>query len=97
MNKSKYEVRFTAQFKKDYKLAKKRGFDITLLNGVIETLAKGETLLAKHKDHALKGRWGGRRECHVLPDWLLVYQKTDTTLVLDLFRTGTHPDIFGDE
>ena len=96
-NKKKYDIKSTAQFKKDYKLAKKRGLNIKLLAKVINTLAEGENLPAKHKDNALKGRWKGRRECHVLPDWLLVYQKTETTLVLDLFRTGTHSDIFGNE
>ena len=96
-NKKKYDIKSTAQFKKDYKLAKKRGLDIKLLAKVINTLAEGEILPAKYKDHALKGKWAGRRECHVLPNWLLVYQKTDTTLVLDLFRTGTHSDIFGND
>ncbi len=96
MNK-KYDIKPTAQFKKDYKLAKKRGLDMKLLAKVINTLAEGDILPAKHKDHALKGRWKGRRECHVLPNWLLVYQKTETTLVLDLLRTGTHSDIFGNE
>jgi mRNA interferase YafQ len=96
-NKKKYDIKATAQFKKDYKLAKKRGLDIKLLAKVINTLAEGENLPVKYKDHALKGKWSGRRECHVLPNWLLVYQKTETTLVLDLFRTGTHSDIFGNE
>ena len=97
MSDKKYDIKPTTQFRKDYKLAKKRGLKMDLLARVINTLANGEPLPDKHKDHALKGRWEGRRECHVLPDWLLVYQKTDTTLVLDLFRTGTHQDIFGDE
>ena len=96
-NKKKYDIKSTAQLKKDYKLAKKRGLDIKLLAKIINTLAEGEILPAKYKDHALKGKWAGRRECHVLPNWLLVYQKTETTLVLDLFRTGTHSDIFGNE
>lgn len=93
----KYAVKTTTQFKRDYRLAMKRGLDITLLDDIIAKLAIDTPLPAKHKDHALKGRWKGRRECHVLPDWLLVYQKTETTLVLDLFRAGTHQDIFGDE
>ena len=97
MNEKKYDIKSTAQFKQDYKLAKKRGLDMKLLAKVINSLAEGDVLPAKHKDHALKGRWKGRRECHVLPNWLLVYQKTETTLVLDLFRTGTHSDIFGNE
>ena len=96
-NSSQYEVKFTAQFKKDYRIAMKRGLDIQLLDEVIAKIAKDEILPAKHKDHALKGKWKGHRECHVLPDWLLVYQKVDNTLVLDLFRTGTHSDIFGNE
>ena len=101
MHDKKYDIKATAQFRKDYKLAKKRGLNMSLLANIINALAEGNELPAKYKDHALKGRWKGRRECHVLPDWLLVYQKTDTTLVLNLFRTGTrtgtHQDIFGDE
>ncbi|MBO6303477.1 MAG: type II toxin-antitoxin system YafQ family toxin [Selenomonadaceae bacterium] len=97
MNEAKYEVKYTAQFKKEYKLAKKRGLDMKLLDGIIKKLANDFPLDKKHKDHALKGKWKNKRECHVLPDWLLVYQKTDEVLVLDLFRTGTHQDIFGDE
>ena len=93
----KYAVKVTAQFRKDYRLAMKRGLEMELLDNIITLLATGNTLPAKHKDHALKGRWKGRRECHVLPNWLLVYQKTETTLVLDLFRIGTHSDIFGNE
>ena len=93
----KYAVKLTAQFRKDYRLAMKRGLDMELLDNLITMLATGEILPAKYKDHALKGTWSGRRECHVLPNWLLVYQKTETTLVLDLFRTGTHSDIFGNE
>ena len=72
--------------------------DMELLDNLITMLATGEILPAKYKDHALKGKWAGRRECHVQPNWrLLVYQKTETTLVLDLLRTGTHSDIFGNE
>lgn len=97
MTNKKYGIRSTAQFRKEYKLAKKRGLDMNLLAKVIDTLAAGIPLDKKHKDHALKGKWKNKRECHVLPDWLLVYQKTDEVLVLDLFRTGTHQDIFGDE
>ena len=92
-----YAVKLTAQFKKDYRLAIKRGLNMQLLNDIITMLATGTVLPEKYKDHPLQGRWKGRRECHVLPNWLLVYQKTDTTLVLDLFRTGTHSDIFGHE
>ena len=97
MSDVKYQVKFTAQFRKDYRMAIRRGLDITLLDDVIAALAKGEFLAAKHKDHALKGKWKGRRECHVMPNWLLIYQKVNDTLVLDLFRTGTHQDIFANE
>lgn len=93
----KYAVKLTAQFRKDYRLAMKRSLDMELLDNLITMLATGEILPAKYKDHALKGKWAGRRECHVQPNWLLVYQKTETTLVLDLLRTGTHSDIFGNE
>ena len=96
-NKKKYDIKATAQFKKDYKLAKKRGLDIKLLAKVINTLAEGENLPAKYKDHALKGKWKNFRECHIQPDWLLVYQIIKDTLVLTLSRTGTHSDIFGNE
>ena len=96
-NKNKYDIKSTAQFKKDYKLAKKRGLDIKLLAKAINTLAAGEALPVMYKDHALKGRWNGFRECHIQPDWLLVYQIIKDTLVLTLSRTGTHSDIFGNE
>lgn len=95
MMQTKYIVKPTTQFKKDYKLAMKRGLNIGLLEEVIATLAMGETLPAKNKDHALSGNWAGHRECHVLPDWLLVYRVDDDVLVLTLTRTGTHSDIFG--
>ena len=95
MRKTKYTVKPTAQFKKDYKLAMKRGLDIALLEDVVATLAIGETLPEKNKDHALSGNWVGHRECHILPDWLLVYRIEDDVLVLTLTRTGTHSDLFG--
>ena len=95
MRKTKYTVKPTAQFKKDYKLAMKRGLDIALLEDVVAALAIGETLPEKNKDHALSGNWIGHRECHILPDWLLVYRIKDDVLVLMLTRTGTHSDLFG--
>ena len=93
-NSSQYEVKFTAQFKKDYRIAMKRGLDIQLLDEIIAKIAKDEILPAKHKDHALKGKWKGHRECHVLPDWLLVYRLENDVLILALTRTGTHTDLF---
>ena len=86
---------WTTQFKKDYKLALKRHLDIELLDNVIRCLSRGETLPERNKDHALTGDWAGHRECHVLPDWLLVYRIDDDVLVLTLSRTGTHSDLFG--
>lgn len=72
MSQTKYVVKFTTQFRKDYKLAMKRGLKIELLEQVIMLLATGETLPEKNKDYALTGNWVGHRECHILPDWLLV-------------------------
>ena len=95
MRKTKYTVKTTSQFKKDFKLAMKRGLNIDLLETVIATLALGEPLPDKNKDHALTGNWIGHRECHILPKWLLVYQLEDEVLVLTLTRTGTHSDLFG--
>ena len=90
----KYTVKYTTLFKKDYKLAKKRGRKIELLQEIVTLLAMGETLPEKNKDHALGGNWIGHRECHVLPDWLLVYRIDNDVLVLTLTRTGSHSDLF---
>ncbi len=95
MSKTKYQVKVTTQFKKDYKLAMKRGLKITLLEAIISMLARGEVLPEKNRDHALTGDWVGYRECHILPDWLLVYRIDGDVLVLTLARTGTHSDLFG--
>lgn len=95
MRKTKYIVKPTTQFKKDFKLAMKRSMKIELLEEVIAILAMGETLPDKHKDHALTGNWVEHRECHILPDWLLIYRIEDEVLVLTLARTGTHSDLFG--
>ena len=95
MRKTKYIVKPTTQFKKDFKLAMKRSMKIELLEEVIAMLAMGETLPDKHKDHAMTGNWVGHRECHILPDWLLIYRIEDEVLVLTLARTGTHSDLFG--
>lgn len=91
----KYTVKFTTQFKKDYKLAKRRGMDMDLLNKAIDLLANGESLPEKFHDHSLSGNWVGHRECHLQPDWLLVYYYEDDVLVLTLSRTGSHCDLFG--
>lgn len=95
MRNTKYIVKTTTQFKKDYKLAIKRGMDIKLLEDVIATLAMGLPLPEKNRDHALTGNWIGHRECHVLPDWLMIYRIDGDVLVLILSRTGSHSDLFG--
>lgn len=95
MRKSKLTVVTTTAFKKDYKLAMKRGLKINLLDDIISTLAMGGQLPEKNKDHALTGNWAGHRECHILPNWLLIYRIEDDVLVLTLVRTGTHSDLFG--
>ena len=95
MRKTKYTVKLTTQCKKDYKRAIKRGLKIELLEDVVACLALGETLPEKNKDHELTGDWVGHRECHILPDWLLIYRIDGDVLVLTLARTGSHSDLFG--
>lgn len=82
----KYEVKFTNQFKRDLKLAKKQGKDINRLLDVISTLAEGKKLDSRYRDHNLSGDYTGCRECHVEPDWLLVYEVIDHVLVLMIYR-----------
>lgn len=82
------------RFKKDLKLAMKRGYNMALLETVVECLASGQLLEKRYQDHLLTGEYGDFRECHITPDWLLVYQVRDTELVLFLSRTGTHSDLF---
>ena len=95
MKKTKLTVKFTTQFRKDYKLAMKRGLRIALLEEVVECLAMGEPLPEKNRDHALTGDWVGHRECHIQPDWLLIYRMEGDVLVLTLARTGSNSDLFG--
>ena len=87
-----YEILRTNQFKRDVRLAQKRGQDTRDLQAVIGTLAQGKTLPAKHRDHQLKGMFKDCRECHVEGDWLLIYRIEGN--VLQLVRTGTHSDLF---
>lgn len=89
-----YEVIFTNQFKKDLKLAKKQGKTLSKLLTVIELLANGETLDMKYRDHALTGDYSGTRECHIEPDWLLVYEIRNNVLILVLYRLGSHSELF---
>lgn len=90
----KYEVKFTNQFKKDIKLAKKQNKDLNKLFDVVNILAEGGILEAKYRDHDLSGEYKGTRECHVEPDWLLVYEIQNDVLVLILYRLGTHSELF---
>ena len=89
-----YNVKPTSKFKKDRKRAKKRGYDLKLLENVVETLASCKPLDEKHNDHQLHGKMKDFRECHILPDWLLVYCIEKDILVLWLMETGTHSDLF---
>ncbi len=84
----------TGKFKKDLKLAKKRGLNLTLLQNVLDTLLVEEPLTAKYRDHALTGDYIGFRECHIQPDWLLIYTVDNGLLILTASRTGTHADLF---
>ena len=90
----KYAIQKTSQYKKDFKLALKRNSDIQKLQEIITILANGDTLPESCFDHPLRGNYSGYRECHVEPDWLLVYKITESILILTLYRTGTHSDLF---
>jgi len=88
------EIVLSSRFKRDLKLIVKRGYDLNLLDTVVEKLANDIPLEERHRDHALTGNYVGFRECHILPDWLLIYRVDDTDLILFLSRTGTHSDLF---
>ena len=90
-----YNVKTTGKFDHDIKLAKKRGLDENELFAVVKKLAEGESLPRKNHDHALKGDFKGKRECHINPDWLLIYKKEVTIQLITLVRTGTHADLYG--
>ena len=87
-------IKYETSFRKDFKRIVKRGYDIQLLEEVIEMLADGKTLSEKYKDHSLSGDYKDCRECHITPDWLLIYQISNNELILYLTRTGTHSDLF---
>lgn len=89
-----YKIKPTSKFQKDLKKISKRGYDLSLLKIVINILARGEELPEKYKDHSLKGNFVNCRECHITPDWLLIYEKTEDKLYLYLTRTGTHSDLY---
>ena len=87
-------IKYETTFKKDFKKAVKRGYNINLLEGVIELLANEQVLPPKYKDHRLTGDYSDCRECHITPDWLLIYKINNNELILYLTRTGTHSDLF---
>ena len=89
-----YQVKFTNKFKKSYKLMKKRGYDMKLLESIIDTLRQRKKLEAKHRNHALTGDFRGYHECHIKPDWLLVYLIENDILTLTMINTGSHSDLF---
>lgn len=88
------KIRYSSQFKKDYKAIKKRGYNISLLEETIEFLINRKELPERYKDHQLIGNYKGYRECHILPDWLLIYKIEEDILTLALTRTGIHSDLF---
>ncbi|WP_422111913.1 type II toxin-antitoxin system YafQ family toxin [Gardnerella sp. DNF00497B] len=88
------QIQTTSKFRKDYKRIKKRGLDTHLLKEVLDKLCARETLDLKYKDHALSGSYQGFRECHILPDWLLIYAVNEDELILVASRTGSHADLF---
>ena len=94
MSQTKYEVKLTTQFKKDLKLCAKRNYKLSLLSEVVKMLQNELSLPEKYRDHELTGNYSGHRECHIRPDWLLIYKIENNNLILTLTRTGTHSDLF---
>lgn len=89
-----YNIRQTKKFQKDLKLIQKRGYEIKKLIDVVKILANGQELPQKYRDHELHGEYAGTRECHIESDWLLIYEKLESDLILILTRTGSHSDLF---
>ena len=89
-----YRVKFTTTYKKSYKLMKKRGLNMFLIDETVDNLRQGIPLGEKYRDHALTGNFEGFRECHIKPDWLLIYLIENDILTLTLVDTGSHSDIF---
>lgn len=90
----KYKVQPSTRFTKDLKLCKSRGWDTEIIKKVIKKLSNGMPLEEKYKVHSLSGNWNGYRECHIQPDWLLIYRYTEDEPILYLTRTGSHSDLF---
>lgn len=89
------ELRFTSKFKKDYRRIKRQGKDVSKLEATLETLVRGESLPEAMRDHSLGGTYRGHRECHIEPDWLLIYRIDEGGLVLVATRTGSHSELLG--
>lgn len=89
-----YRVKYTSAYKKHYKLMARRGADVGLLDRVVDQLRRGVTLDPSYNDHPLVGNYRGFRECHVRPDWLLIYLMEDDILTLTLVDTGSHSDLY---
>lgn len=89
-----YEIEVTNRFLKDLKLARKRNLDENKLNDIVRLLAEGKPIPEKNRDHPLVGDYKGCRECHITPDWLLIYSIEDTLKIITLIRTGSHSDLF---
>ena len=85
-------IRYSAKFKKDYKRCKKRGLPLEELSVVLDLLVKGTSLPEKYHDHELVGNYSGHRECHIMPDWLLVYRLEDEEVIITAVRIGSHAD-----
>lgn len=91
----RYRIKFGKRYKKDLRKLAKANFGIARLEAVVDTLARGEILAPHHRDHALKGDLQGTRECHIGPDWLLLYRKEEEIMMLLLIRTGSHRNVLG--
>ncbi len=89
-----YSIEFTNQYLKDLKKARKRNFDESKLNELIQLLIRGDIVPAQYKNHKLKGKYSGFFECHITPDWLLIYAKDKALMLITLIRTGSHSDLF---
>ena len=88
------KIRYSSRFKKDFKAIVKRGYDVKLLEEVLNLLIQEKALPQKYLDHPLTGNYAGHRECHITPDWLLIYKIEGDILILSLTRTGTHSDLY---
>lgn len=90
----KYKIKYTSQMKSDLKIASKQHRNMNKFFDVVEMLANGERLPIRYRDHSLSGKYSNVRECHIEPDWLLVYEYIGNELILMLHRLGTHSELF---